>query len=177
MRHFGSFSNNVLWFFLKNEGHKIEGQTENDYVWMVIGANLAFSIPIENWPSFLIKIGLPCRRSKLHAIVRPWPSSPCRWWAPDNSGIWEGPCLCSISHNKLDPRFRGNQHRWRRNSSRNHHNQNIGNAKTDPGLLYNSKVHLKIQFCTSHNVRKSQEKSHSTLRAKRATFTFWVNKT
>ena len=32
MRHFGSFSNNVLWFFLKNEGHKIEGQTENDYV-------------------------------------------------------------------------------------------------------------------------------------------------
>ena len=33
--------------------------------------------------------------------------------------------------------------------------------------------HLKIQI---HGVWKSQKKSHSTLRAKRATFTFWVDK-
>ena len=35
------------------------------------------------------------------------------------------------------------------------------------------KVHL---FHSVHGVWKSQKKSHSTLRAKRATFTFWVDK-
>ena len=31
-------------------------------------------------------------------------------------------------------------------------------------------------FARAHSVWKSQKKSHSTLRAKRATFTFWVDK-
>ena len=33
-----------------------------------------------------------------------------------------------------------------------------------------------MNFNTLHSVWKSQKKSHSTLRAKRATFTFWVDK-
>ena len=34
----------------------------------------------------------------------------------------------------------------------------------------------KVSLLSSHGVWKSQKKSHSTLRAKRATFTFWVDK-
>ena len=34
----------------------------------------------------------------------------------------------------------------------------------------------EVQFNSSHSVRKSHKKSHSTLRAKRATFTLLVNK-
>ena len=34
----------------------------------------------------------------------------------------------------------------------------------------------KSMFDSFHGVRKSQKKSHSTLRAKRATFKFWVDK-
>ena len=40
-------------------------------------------------------------------------------------------------------------------------------------------VHFDMRasyFGNPHNVWKSQKKSHSTLRAKRATFTFWVDK-
>ena len=35
---------------------------------------------------------------------------------------------------------------------------------------------VKLEFWHIHSVWKSQKKSHSTLRAKRATFTFWVDK-
>ena len=35
---------------------------------------------------------------------------------------------------------------------------------------------VKLDFLIRHGVWKSQKKSHSTLRAKRATFTFWVDK-
>ena len=41
------------------------------------------------------------------------------------------------------------------------------------GVLRKDKIHWES---TCHGVWKSQKKSHSTLRAKRATFTFWVEK-
>ena len=41
---------------------------------------------------------------------------------------------------------------------------------------WNTKVHLVPNSLHSHSVWKSQKKSHSTLRAKRATFTFLVDK-
>ena len=39
-----------------------------------------------------------------------------------------------------------------------------------------NKIIQKADFLQVHSVWKSQKKSHSTLRAKRTTFTFWVDK-
>ena len=48
-------------------------------------------------------------------------------------------------------------------------------------IVYGNKVNLRLAVLCHfwklmHGVWKSQKKSHSTLRAKRATFTFWVDK-
>ena len=43
-------------------------------------------------------------------------------------------------------------------------------------LSVNASPCLLIGIFSAHGVWKSQKKSHSTLRAKRATFTFWVDK-
>ena len=42
-------------------------------------------------------------------------------------------------------------------------------------VLWNKKI-LLVLFHSVHGVWKSQKKSHSTLQAKRTTFTFWVDK-
>ena len=43
-------------------------------------------------------------------------------------------------------------------------------------LLMSQLSQIKFFFTQKHGVWKSQKKSHSTLRVKRATFTFWVDK-
>ena len=37
-------------------------------------------------------------------------------------------------------------------------------------------VYSRKQYCSTHSVWKSHKKSHSTIQEKRATFTFWVDK-
>ena len=44
----------------------------------------------------------------------------------------------------------------------------------EPKLNFSKSIFFGV-FSTQHSVWKSQKKSHSTSRAKRATFTFWVN--
>ena len=43
-------------------------------------------------------------------------------------------------------------------------------------LLFKYLLYICLKIAHSHGVWKSKKKSHSTLRAKRATFTFWVDK-
>ena len=51
--------------------------------------------------------------------------------------------------------------------------QNLSGVDIDK--MFEEVSHI-IEYLPPHSVWKSQKKSHSTLRAQRATFTFWVDK-
>ena len=55
-------------------------------------------------------------------------------------------------------------------------NQTYVKPQNNPKNWLSFALNLREKYYLHHSVWKSQKRSHSTLRAKRATFTFWVDK-